>query len=285
MQSVLITGASGLFGRRAAEAFTAAGWEVRRYQRGSDMVAAAAGVDVIVNAMNPPNYHNWAQLIPQITAQVIAAARASGARVILPGNVYGFGQQPGPWGPGVVPLPCTRKGAIRLAMEAEYRASGLPVIVLRGGDFLDPEGRTLMAMLMRNWRKGRIASMGMAEVWRAYGFLPDMARLAVALAERRAELPRFADIPYAGLSFSMEEWRAEVARQAGRPMRLTKFPWWLMRLASPVWELARELLEMRYLYNLPHRLDPAPLAALLPEFRSASLAEVVAAHLKHENKG
>lgn len=96
MAVVLVAGASGLFGARAAQAFQAAGWQVRRYQRGTDMNEAAMGADVIVNALNPPMYHDWAGLIPQITAQVLAAARASGATVIVPGNVYPYGDQPGP---------------------------------------------------------------------------------------------------------------------------------------------------------------------------------------------
>lgn len=56
-----------------------------------------------------------------------------------------------------------------------------------------------------------------------------------------------------------------------------------MWLASPVWELARELREMRYLYDLPHRLDPAPLARLLPDHRDTGFEQVVAAHLAARN--
>ena len=111
--TVLVLGASGLFGSHAAKAFAAAGWTVRRYQRGTDMGAAATGVDVIVNALNPPNYHAWDRLIPEITAQVIGAARTSGATVIVPGNVYVYGDQSGPWGPDTPHRPVARKGAIR----------------------------------------------------------------------------------------------------------------------------------------------------------------------------
>ena len=99
-QTVLILGASGLFGSHAAAAFQTAGWTVRRYQRGTDMARAAMEADLIVNALNPPKYHNWAKLIPQITGQVIAAAKASGATILVAGNVYVYGIAPGPWGPG-----------------------------------------------------------------------------------------------------------------------------------------------------------------------------------------
>jgi hypothetical protein len=48
-----------------------------------------------------------------------------------------------------------------------------------------------------------------------------------------------------------------------------------MTLASPVWELARELREMRGLFATSHRLDGARLAGLLPEFRGTPLDQVL----------
>ena len=123
--TVLILGPSGKIGSHAARAFDAAGWEVRRYRRGTDMTSAAQGVDVIVNGLNPPNYHDWARQIPAITAQVIAAARASGATVIVPGNVYVYGTAPGPWSETTAYAATTRKGRIRTEMERAYRDSGL----------------------------------------------------------------------------------------------------------------------------------------------------------------
>lgn len=278
---VLVAGASGSFGAAAAGAFEAAGWQVKRFQRGTDMGQAARGCDIIVNALNPPMYHNWAQLIPEITAQVLAAARASGATVIVPGNVYVYGSQPGPWGPATPHLPCSRKGAIRATMEAAYRNSNLPVILLRGGDFLDEAapGTMVNMVTLKPLAKGRLTVAGTASVPRAYAYLPDMARVAVALAERRATLPRFADIPYAGLTFSMDAFKAEIEAQTATRLRYENLPWALMFLASPFWELARELREMRYLYNLPHRLDPGPLAQILPDHQVTPLAEVVARHL------
>ena len=283
--TVLVLGASGNFGARMAEAFAAAGWKVRRYRRGTDMAAAAKGADLIVNGLNPPMYHNWATLIPQITDQVIAAGLASGATVLIPGNVYPYGVEPAPWGPATPHRPVARKGTIRATMEARYKAAttqGLRVIILRAGDFLDERSKTtaMASFYLRRLNAGVITAGGAADVPRAYAYLPDMARAAVALADQRATLPAFADIPFAGLTFTMTDLRDELARQMRRPLVIKPFGWWMMRLLAPFWELARELPEMRYLYDTPHRLDPAPLMALLPGFQGATLAEVVAAHLK-----
>jgi nucleoside-diphosphate-sugar epimerase len=285
-QTVLILGASGLFGSHAAAAFETAGWTVRRYIRGTDMARAAMGADVIVNALNPPKYHNWAQLIPQITADVIAAAKASGATILVAGNVYVYGNAPGPWGPETPHCPNTRKGRIRATMEAAYvraASEGVRTIILRGGDFIaanDP--RAIMNMItLKPLAKGHITSFGLPNARRAYAYLPDIARVAVGLAEIRASLPAFADVPFAGLTLSMADLAAEITAQTGKPLAIKRFNWLQIRLLSPFWELAKELLEMRYLYDLPHSLAAEPLSRLLPDFKSTSLHQVVAELLPH----
>lgn len=279
-RSVLILGASGHSGSAFAEAFAAAGWEVRAFRRGSDPAEAARGAALIVNAMNPPDYHDWARQIPAITELAMTAARASGARVLIPGNVYVFGTEAAPWSAATPHRPCSRKGRVRSEMEAAWRDSGLPVTILRAGDFIDGArpGLVMGRVVLKDLRKGKIAALGGAEVPRAHAYLPDLARAAVALAERD-DLPVFADIPFAGHCFSLTDLAEEVGRQTGRVPRIAPFPWWLLRLAAPVWELARELGEMRYLYDHPHSLDGAAFEALVPGFRATPFAEVVAGHL------
>jgi nucleoside-diphosphate-sugar epimerase len=279
-RTALVLGASGHSGGAMATAFATAGWQVRRYARGTDIAAAARGADLIVNAMNPPAYHDWARQIPAITELAMTAARASGARVLIPGNVYVYGTEPAPWSAATPHRPVSRKGTIRAQMEGAWRASGLPVTILRAGDFLDPGHPGLMMdrVVLKDLARGRIATPGPAEALHAWAYLPDYARAAVALADR-PDLPRFADIPFPGHAFSIQDLAAELARQTGRTLRLTAFPWWQLRLAAPFWELARELGEMRYLWDHPHSLDGATLAALLPDFRPTPLAEVIAAQL------
>lgn len=279
-RTVLILGANGHSGRAFARAFAEAGWQVRRYRRGTDPAEAARGVDFIVNAMNPPNYHDWSRQIPAITELAMTAARTSGARVLIPGNVYVYGNQPGPWGPDTPHRPCSRKGRIRAGMEAAWRSSGLPVTILRGGDFIDgaEPGLIMGKVTLKGLARGRITALGDPAAVRAHAYLPDFARAATALAARE-DLPRFADIPFPGHAFSLQDLAAEIARQTGRTPQIRPFPWWLMRLAGPFWELARELREMRYLYDHPHRLEGETLARWLPDFQPTPFAQVVTGHL------
>lgn len=283
--TVLILGPSGKIGRNAAQAFAAAGWNVRPYKRGTDMTAAAIGADVIVNGLNPPNYENWEENIPRITKQVIAAAKASGATIIIPANVYNFGDYPGVWDENTPHRATTRKGKIRIEMEEAYRRSGLPVILLRAGNFIDPTGTddVFKLVLLRSIKKGRVTRMGRTDIPQSYCYVPDWANAAVQLAEKRDQLAQFEDIPFPGHTFTMQELKDTLETQLDRPLRFETFPWWILPILRPFWAVAAELPEMRYLWNLGHQLSGEKFSRLLPDFTATPFEHVVASGLSKPN--
>jgi nucleoside-diphosphate-sugar epimerase len=59
---------------------------------------------------------------------------------------------------------------------------------------------------------------------------------------------------------------AAIRKAAGNPnIKVGKTPWTLLRLASPFVPLFGELIEMRYLWNTPIRMNNARLKAVLGE--------------------
>ena len=280
-RTALILGARGRFGRHAAGAFADAGWQVRTFRRGDDLIGAATGAEVIVNAWNPP-YPQWRTQVPALTAQVISAARATGARVILPGNVYVFGPGAPPVLSSDTPHAATNVlGRIRVEMEAAYRAAGVPTTVLRCGDFIDDvaSGNWFDKVLAARVRKGVFVYPGPRDVLHAWAFLPDAARASVALADLGDRLPAFADIPFPGYALTGNDLHAAVECVLDRSLRAVAMPWWALRLAAPVWPTGRGVLEMRYLWDMPHRLDPEPLDTALPDFRATPLPDALRAAL------
>lgn len=277
--TVLILGSTGRFGSAAAEAFHAAGWTVRPYDRASgDLARAAWGADVIVNAWNPA-YPDWPSQVPGLTDKVIKVARQTGAAVIIPGNVYVFGEQtPAPWSEETPHAATNELGRIRIALEAAYRAAGVRTIVLRAGDFIDigATGNWFDRVVTAKLARGVVQYPGNPEIPHAWAYLPDMARAAVMLAEMRETLPAFADIPFPGFTLTGTELAAALSRALGRPLRLKRYPLLPLRLLSPVWSMARRLVEMSYLWRTPHWLDGARFDALLPEFRATRLEAALA---------
>jgi hypothetical protein len=68
-----------------------------------------------------------------------------------------------------------------------------------------------------------------------------------------------------------------IARATGRPVRATSMSWVPIHAARPFWREAKHLLEMRYLWQRPHRIDGSALASLVPEFTPTPLDEALRA--------
>ncbi|WP_296766766.1 epimerase [Sediminimonas sp.] len=282
--TVLILGRSGRFGRAAAAAFEEAGWQVRGFARGQDdLNSAARGADVIVMGWNPP-YPQWAAQLPGLHARVRRVALANDATVILPGNVYVFGPDQGmPWDETTPHRATNPLGRLRIGMEAAYRAEGVRTIVLRAGDFLDTDasGNWFDRVLVRELPRGVLRYPGNPGIPHAWAWLPDMARAAVALAEQRDGLQRFEDVPFPGLTLTGNEMATELARLRGHAVRVKPLAWWQLWLARPFMPMAGPLLEMRYLWDTPHRLSGAKFKALLPDFRLTATRDALRGATAH----
>ncbi|MEE9455438.1 MAG: NAD-dependent epimerase/dehydratase family protein [Paracoccaceae bacterium] len=280
--TALILGASGSFGTNCTAAFTSAGWNVRKFRRGTDdMNTSAQGADVIVNGLNPQNYKNWPTELPKIANAVINAAKSSGATIIQPGNVYNFGDHPGVWNEKTPHNAQTRKGKTRTAMEATLHHAaqdhGIQIIILRAGDFIDAHpSDNFIDFLTKDLHKGRFIYPGNPDIAHAWAYLPDMARAAVMLSEQRNTLEKFEDIPFEGHTLSALEIKTALEHAGGQTLTFKGFPWAMMRLLTPVWGLAREMHEMRYLWNTPHSLDSAKLTELLPNFKATAFSDIIA---------
>lgn len=312
-KQALVLGASGGIGGEVARRLRASGWQVVALKRGltaaqaqhdgldwrpGDTLDAAAvheaarGCSVIVHAVNPPGYRGWDRVVLPMLEHSIAAARAEGATLVLPGTVYNYGPDAFPLLAEDAPQhPVTRKGAIRAEMEARLQAAsgpGLRVIVVRAGDFFGPQARN-------SWfsqgmvRPGRavmaIANPTAPGVGHQWSYLPDVAATMVGLIERRDTLPAFTNVHMTAHWDATGREMAEaiqrvVARHTGRTPRITRFPWWLLTLAAPFVTTFREMQEMRYLWQRPVRLAGTRLAALLGGEPHTPLEEAVEAALR-----
>lgn len=281
-KNVLILGASGRFGRHAATAFSWAGWSVTRFDRATDKLPDAAwGADVIVNAWNPA-YPDWAKQVPALTRTIIATAKDTGATVIFPGNVYSYGRNMPETLDEATPHEATAGlPLIRKEMEQAYRDAGIRTIVLRAGDYIDTEasGNWFDAVITKGLAKGTLTYPGRTEIDHAWAFLPDLAEAAVALAERRHTLAMFEDVSFDGFTMSGRDLQHRLSRILGREIKLKTMPWWPIRLAVPFWKMGRHLLEMRYLWNTPHRIVSRKFGELVPDFKPTQIDEALLASL------
>lgn len=293
-RTALVIGPNGAFGANAVESLLKHGWRVRALARdpaaaarrlgprtpvdwvkgdvmdAASVIAAAEGVQVIVHAANPPRYHAWSRLVPAMMASAIAAAKASGARLVLPASVYNFAPDAGPRiGEGAAQRPATRKGRIRAEAEAALRESGVRALVLRAGDFFGPAAPSGALAWLTRRRNGQVCAVyrpGPDGVGHAFAYLPDLTETMARLLDEEQRLGRFEVFHFAGHWLDGGELAAAVRRATGQPaLPAPRFPWLAFRLVAPFVEVLREMLEMRYLWFRPIGLDNAKLVAFLGE--------------------
>jgi len=106
--------------------------------------AAARGARVVYQTLNPP-YHQWAELFPALQAGVLAAAQASGARLVSMENVYMYGRPNGQPLTETRPYAArTKKGTLRARMAREllaaHQAGNVQVVIGRASDYFGPRG-------------------------------------------------------------------------------------------------------------------------------------------------
>ncbi|WP_293901849.1 NAD(P)H-binding protein [Phenylobacterium sp.] len=300
----LVIGATGGVGGALAERLLADGWRVRALNRDpakarqsqavagrpaydwvkgdamveTEVVAAAEGAQIVVHGVNPPGYKNWAGLQLPMLASTIAAANASGARILFPGTVYNYGPDAFPTLTEASPqTPISRKGAIRVRMEQALRDSGARVLIVRAGDFFGPRQSGSSWLSQGLVKPGRpvtaVAYPGPLEIPHAWAYLPDVAETFVQLLA--TELGRFEVFHMQGQQATGHELVAALETAAGRRLAVRRLPWFALTAAAPFNETLREMQEMRYLWTRPVLMDNARLVAKLGAEPRTPLAQAL----------
>ncbi len=275
---VLILGANGRFGAAASRAFAQAGWQVfaqaRRPLQGlpetikyvdvdvmqtEALCRAASGMDVIVDAMNPP-YTQWeAHAIP-LANQALRAAKSSGSLLMFPGNVYNFGTMlPADLRLDTPQIGDHAKARIRIAIEKQLQEAaleGVRSVVVRAGDFFggDRRGVWFDSVMVKSLAKGKFVYPGGPDITHSWAYLPDLAQTFVLLAEHHVEFKGAETFHFPGYSVTGKEFQKALESACGHPLKMASAPWGIMRLVSPFNRMFREILTMRYLWQRPHSL-------------------------------
>src|SRR5215472_17522908 len=162
-RTALVLGVTGGIGGETALALSRHGWKIRAFSRTgnpssgspewewvkgdaldrSSVLAASGHVHAIVHAVNPPGYRNWAKLVLPMIDNTIAAAKAGGARILLPGTIYNYAADAFPVLREESPQTAsTHKGRIRIELEKRLQDAsrqGVRSLIVRFGDFFGPK--------------------------------------------------------------------------------------------------------------------------------------------------
>ena len=313
-RKALVLGATGGVGGETAAALLRHGWRVDAIARDPGKIApsrsaelsginwikgdamqpdsiidAAKGASIIVHAVNPPGYKKWDQLVIPMIKNTISAARASGARILLPGTIYNYGIDAFPLlSEDSMQFPSTSKGKIRVQLEAlleQASHEGVRSLIVRAGDFYGPRpGNNWFSQGMVKPGKvlNTVSYPGKKGVGHAWCYLPDLGETFAQLADRESELEDFSRFHFAG------HWDADgteiisaIRRATANPnLKVKSVPWGLLAVISPFSETVRALCEIRFYWNSSVKLDNRKLTGFLGKEPQTTMDEAIQSTLE-----
>jgi nucleoside-diphosphate-sugar epimerase len=273
---------AGQVGSFLAEELRAAGFRVRVVKRHREGVPAGAEVmlgdaadaafcrqavrdaAVVYHCMNPEyDTRIWAQFLPRYLENLIAAAGAEDARLVVMENLYMVGRAGGrPIDEDTPPRPESRKGEIRARLgeqlfEAHARGD-VRAVSARASDYYGPRG-TETHFGGAFWRpvfRGRSANfIPNPDTPHSYHYIPDVAQALRLLGTAGDDV---LGRPWMAPCAPAESTRTLVARferMLGRPIPLRGMPRPLVGVLGWFWPVLGELAEMLHQWDQPFVVD------------------------------
>lgn len=278
---VTVLGSNGHIGNAAMIAFRDAGWTVtglgranRRPVAGTAFVAgdadevavvraAIADADIVFQGLHLP-YDQWGNGRAERQLQVVLDAMGSSGKTLLfPGTIYNYRASDRTVAPGLRQSAEMPRGDIRIRLEqmleAAAAAGKIRVIIVRAGDFFGPGNRDdwYDAAMFMNFARGTIHHMADLKTRHSWAYLPDLARVFAAVAERRESCAAFERFHFAGHWVSHGQIMAAIQSGLGRRLKVAPLPWWMLRAMGLVNPVMRDIYRMRYLWlNEMELVDP-----------------------------
>ncbi len=216
-------------------------------------------------------YHRWPTDFFPIMDGVVTAAEQVGARLLVVGNVYGYGEgAASPLTPQMAPDPTTRKGTTRHIMWQRALRSRVPALEVRASDYLGDGAVAYFSLLaLPSLLKNEpVAFLGDLDAAHAWSYTKDTARTLVAASRFTGGWGRAFHVPSQSASVR------ELVQRFAAELKVDVPP--LSRLTAADLEGIgfHEGIEMAYLFEKPLVIDAGDTEKLLG-VTASSLDEMV----------
>jgi nucleoside-diphosphate-sugar epimerase len=223
------------------------------------LAALSKGADVIFMCAMAA-YDRWPTDFFPILDGTVSAAEEVGARIVVLGNVYGYGENAAnPLSPDLPLNPTSRKGTVRGIMWERAVRSRVPAIEVRASDYLGQGAVTYFSLLaLPSLLKNETVSFpGDLDALHAWSFTKDTARTLVAAGRYAGKWGRAFLVPSQNASIR------ELTRKFAAALKFDPPELRQLRTAELEGVGFREGVEMRYLFDKPLLVDATDAERLL----------------------
>ncbi|MEL4318855.1 NAD-dependent epimerase/dehydratase family protein [Leifsonia sp. YIM 134122] len=231
--------------------------------------AAAVGADTIFLVTNPP-YDRWTEQWPPIFEAAIEAAAASGAALVVMGNLYSYGVPTGPMTETSPETTTEAKGLVRRdgwARVREATAQGrIRGVEVRASDYFGP-GAGRNAHLGSDFLGPVLASktariIGDADATHSWSYVPDIVATLIAAADHDGHWGRVWHVP-SGEPRTRTAIAAEVNSGWGSSGSIRPYPTAMLKAIGLVNGEIREIVASSYQFRTPFVIDSRETERLL----------------------
>ena len=227
---------------------------------------------VIYHCVNVP-FEDWPTVMPAVTDNIIAAAREAKARLVFPGNVYGYGPLRSTPATEDHPLTATsKKGQLRNNVERKLIDANLmddvKVVIPRFPEYYGPNVKSwLMAPIFQSALDGKTADWpGKLEIPHDLIYIDDAAAACCLLGSTTAAYGQVWHVPGAG-PVTGKQFIGMAFEAAGTKARMRAVGRGHLRTRGMFGSVAREIVELVYEFEQPMVLDGSKFAGAFPSFR------------------
>jgi nucleoside-diphosphate-sugar epimerase len=281
--SLFVVVGAGPVGRETARLLGAEGNDVRLVSRtgarsldagvssvaldarsGRDLARLGVGAEAILMCAMAP-YTSWPTDFPPIMEGVVTAAEDVGARLVVLGNIYGYGEGAESPLTSASPLaPTSVKGRVRVAMWERALASAVPALEVRASDYLGDGAASLFTLMaLPPLLAGEVAVMpGDLDALHAWSFTKDVARTLLAASRYSGDWGRAFHVP--SQHASVRDLGSGFAASGNvAPPNLSALTLDELKVRARENALLREVVEMAYLFQQPCIVDASETERLL----------------------
>lgn len=227
----------------------------------------STGFDVIINAMNPKNYGEWAETWPPINKSVIEAASRHWLKLVITGNLYGYGKVSEPMTESTPMNPNGTKGQVRVKMWQDalsaHHAGHVRAAEVRSSDYVGvgiDEQSYLGKFLIGPVSGGKTAwlPVGRKDAPHTWTSVRDAGRLIARIAELPDSDPAWGH-PWhtpSAPALSFQEIADQVAEMTGQSTPVVReVPQAGIKAMSLFMPILRELEETKHQFENPFIMD------------------------------
>lgn len=223
-------------------------------------VAATSGASVVYDCTNP-QYHQWSELLLPLGSAALHGAAKAGARLVALDCLYMYGVPNGPMREDSPRNPCSKKGELRVQLEAlrtdANRRGDVRVAIGRASDFFGtdlPNSLFNQRFWQRLFAGKTVECPGNSDMPHSYNYADDVARALVTLGERPESDGQIWHLP-ASSSTSTRDLLERVGEAAGHRARVAAIPQWVWHVGGVVVPMMRAAAEMTYQWKVPYVID------------------------------